>query len=228
MALGQGNGAGDGVVVSQAAHADFLREPRLRPTALLALIAYQLSYILRGFDSHTRRSSSACVRMCWPGWCLRLWINDCLPSSTRVFPPRTPAIHPSQVTTSLETFILRILYAAVWVANGLVCKVLDVVPRHREIVGRILGEDYALALTRLIGIGEIGMAVWILSGVKARWSAWAQIGAVMTMNVIEFFLAPDMLLFGRLNILVALAYCALVARTELSAKPSRDSCHSPS
>jgi uncharacterized membrane protein YphA (DoxX/SURF4 family) len=116
--------------------------------------------------------------------------------------------------------ISRYFFAAVWVVNGLVCKVLDMVPRHREIVARILGEDHALALTRLIGMGEIFMAVWILSGIKARWSAWAQIAAVMTMNVVEFFVVPDMLLFGRLNIVVALAYVGLVARAELLKKPS--------
>jgi len=115
------------------------------------------------------------------------------------------------------------LFTAVWVANGLLCKVLDLVPRHREIVGRILGEDHALALTRAIGIGEIAMAVWILSGIQSRWSAWAQIAAVMTMNVIEFFMVPDLLLFGKINILVALAYSGWVAHTGLFAKPHNDS-----
>lgn len=124
--------------------------------------------------------------------------------------------------------IPKYIFAAVWVANGLVCKVLDIVPRHREIVARILGEDHALALTRLIGVGEIGIAVWILSDIKARWSAWAQIAAVMTMNVIEFFLVPDLLLFGKLNFLVALAYVALVARAELFAKATPESCQSRS
>jgi uncharacterized membrane protein YphA (DoxX/SURF4 family) len=128
----------------------------------------------------------------------------------------------------VKASILRFFFAAVWVVNGLICKVLDVVARHREIVGRILGEDHALALTRLIGMGEICMAVWILSGIKSRWSAWAQITAVMTMNVIEFFMVPDMLLFGKLNIVVALAYSALVARTEFFANPSSESCQSRS
>jgi uncharacterized membrane protein YphA (DoxX/SURF4 family) len=118
----------------------------------------------------------------------------------------------------LKTLIPRYFFAAVWVVNGLICKVLDLVPRHREIVSRILGEDHSLVLTRLIGIGEIGMAVWILTGIKSRWSAWAQISAVMTMNVIEFFMVPDMLLFGKLNILVALVYVGLVFRAEVCAK----------
>jgi len=128
----------------------------------------------------------------------------------------------------MKTRIASCFFAAVWLVNGLICKVLDVVPRHREIVGRILGEDHALALTRLIGIGEIGMAVWIVSGMKSKWSAWAQIAAVMTMNVIEFFLVPDLLLFGKLNFLVALAYVAVVARAELFAKATPESCQSRS
>jgi hypothetical protein len=40
------------------------------------------------------------------------------------------------------------------------------------------------------------------------------------MNLIEFTLAPDLLLFGRLNLLVALAYCALVAAVELRRRPA--------
>ena len=113
--------------------------------------------------------------------------------------------------------ILRFLFAAVWLVNGLFCKVLDWVPRHRQIVARILGEDHALLLTRLIGVGEIGMAVWVLSGLRPKWSAAAQIGAVATMNVIEFFLAPDLLLFGKLNSLVALCYVTIVAWAEFVA-----------
>ena len=112
--------------------------------------------------------------------------------------------------------------------NGLCCKVLDLVPRHREIVARILGQDHAMILTKFIGASEICMAAWILSGIKLRWSAWAQISAVLSMNVIEFFLAPDLLLFGRFNFLVALGYAGLVAYTGLSEKTSALPCHSRS
>lgn len=104
-----------------------------------------------------------------------------------------------------------ILFALVWFVNGLGCKLLDLVPRHRAIVGRILGEDHALAFTRAIGLGEIVIGLWVLSRWRWRWSATAQILAVVTMNVIEFRLAPDLLLFGHWNALVALAYVSLVA-----------------
>jgi len=116
--------------------------------------------------------------------------------------------------------IFSLLFTLVWFVNGLLCKVLDLVPRHREIVGRILGEDHALALTRLIGVSEILMAVWILSQWKWRWAATAQIIAVLTMNIIEFCLVPDLLLFGRWNALVALAYAAIVAYAGFIHSPS--------
>jgi uncharacterized membrane protein YphA (DoxX/SURF4 family) len=105
----------------------------------------------------------------------------------------------------------RLLFAAVWLVNGVWCKILDNVPRHREIVARILGEEHSLLLTRMIGVGEVVMAAWILSGIRWKWSCAAQIAAVLMMNIIEFLVVPDMLLFGRFNSLVALAYISLVA-----------------
>jgi hypothetical protein len=106
---------------------------------------------------------------------------------------------------------LRLSFGAVWLVNGVWCKLLDGVQRHREIVARILGDEHSLGLTRLIGAGEVLVAAWILSGIRWRWSCAFQILLVATMNAIEFLLAPDLLLFGRLNSLVALAYCVLVA-----------------
>lgn len=105
----------------------------------------------------------------------------------------------------------RILFATVWLVNGVWCKIMDGVPRHREIVARILGEEHSLFLTRMIGVGEVLMAAWILSGIRWKWSCAAQIAAVMLMNVIEFIVVPDMLLFGRFNSLAALAYIMVVA-----------------
>jgi uncharacterized membrane protein YphA (DoxX/SURF4 family) len=122
--------------------------------------------------------------------------------------------------TSAARLLARGFFAAVWVVNGLWAKLLDGVPRHREIVARILGDDHSLLLTRLIGAGEILFALWILSGLAPRWSALAQIAIVLLMNLIEFTLAPDLLLFGRANLLVALAYVALVAVVELRRAPS--------
>lgn len=114
----------------------------------------------------------------------------------------------------LTKTIFTVLFALVWLVNGLYCKVLDAVPRHRQIVARILGEPQAAMLTTLIGLAEIGMAVWILSGIRPRWCAWCQIVIVLIMNLIEFMLVPDLLLFGRANLLVASFFVVVVYLAE--------------
>ena len=88
-------------------------------------------------------------------------------------------------------------------ANGLFCKVLNLVPRHEKIVARILGGDYSRPLTILIGFSEIMMAIWILSGYKTKLNAMVQIIIVASMNTLEFMLAPDLLLWGKFNSLFA-------------------------
>jgi hypothetical protein len=105
---------------------------------------------------------------------------------------------------------LTYLIALVWLANGLLCKVLGLVPRHAAIVARILGPAHAGLLTRLIGLAEIGMAAWMLSGIKRRWCVLAQMGLVAVMNTLEYFLAPDLLLWGHTNALFAGLFIVLL------------------
>ena len=105
---------------------------------------------------------------------------------------------------------IRYLIALVWLANGLLCKILTLVPRHEAIVARILGPTYAGPLTRLIGLAEIGMAVWVLSGLHPRWCARAQIALIFSMNVLEAWLAPDLLMWGRANTVFAGLFCLLI------------------
>ncbi|MFY0254794.1 DoxX-like family protein [Chitinophaga sp. 30R24] len=102
------------------------------------------------------------------------------------------------------------MIALVWFVNGFICKVMNKVPRHQQIVSRILGEVHATLLTRIIGWLEIGMAVWILSGIKPSWCALLQILLIGVMNVIEFILAADLLLFGRVNIIFAVIFMAVI------------------
>ena len=106
--------------------------------------------------------------------------------------------------------ILTFCIAAVWLANGLFCKVLNFVPRHQEIVARILGNEYAFLLTKAIGFSEILMCIWILSGIKKRFCAITQITIVLTMNLIEFIFAKDLLLFGKMNALFAVLFVGVV------------------
>ena len=115
--------------------------------------------------------------------------------------------------------VLNCLIAAVWLANGLFCKVLNLVPRHQEIVARILGSDHAELLTKMIGFAEIAMAVWVVSGYRSRVNAIMQVMIIGAMNLMEFFLVPDLLLWGRFNLLFAFLFILLIGYNEYYLKP---------
>ena len=106
--------------------------------------------------------------------------------------------------------ILQYAIAAVWLANGLWCKVLDGVPRHRQIVARILGDGHAGLITKVIGGAEVGMAMWVCSSIQPKVCAAVQMTLVMAMNIIEFFKAKDLLLFGRINLVVAILFTVVI------------------
>ena len=105
---------------------------------------------------------------------------------------------------------LRWALAAIWLVNGLFCKVLALVPRHEQIVAEVLGPIYASSLTTAIGFAEIAMAAWILSDWRYRLCAMLQITVILVMNAIEFVVAPHLLLWGRINALFALMLVVVI------------------
>jgi hypothetical protein len=119
--------------------------------------------------------------------------------------------------------ILTIGISLVWLINGLFCKVLNLVPRHQLIVSRILGEEHAAIITKMIGVSEILMFIWIISGIKPRLCAVTQILIIATMNTIEYILAPDLLLFGRANSILALTLLAAIGINEFILRKPADS-----
>lgn len=100
--------------------------------------------------------------------------------------------------------------AVVWVANGVWCKVLFQVPRHAQIVARVVGDEVAPSLTVAIGLAEVAVAVWVISGRLRALCAATQIAVVLAMNVIEQVIAADLLLWGRFNLLWATLFCVVV------------------
>lgn len=118
---------------------------------------------------------------------------------------------------------LRIFFGGVWFVNGLYCKVLGMVPRHGEIVAKILGEDWAAWALPAIGVGEMVLALLVWSGFRPKLLAAAQIALVLAMNVMESFLAPELLLWGRWNAAFALAFCVLIFANECTlGKPTEE------
>lgn len=109
--------------------------------------------------------------------------------------------------------ILITSIALVWVINGLLCKILNLVPRHQEIVSIILSKDYSNAITNTIGGMEIILAIWIISDYKSKTHAKLQIVIVLLMNIIEFFAVSDLLLWGKFNIIFALVFVSIIHYT---------------
>ncbi|WAC03617.1 DoxX-like family protein [Lacinutrix neustonica] len=123
-------------------------------------------------------------------------------------------MRPSKTHNIINTGI-----AAVWLINGLFCKVLHWSPRHEAIVNRILHTDYSREITIIIGVSEIVMALWIVSRYQSKWNAIAQIIIVASMNILEFLLASDLLLWGKLNAVFALLFIIIVYFNNLHNRP---------
>jgi len=106
--------------------------------------------------------------------------------------------------------ILSFCIAAVWIVNGLFCKLLNFVPRHELIVAKIMGTEYSRSLTIIIGCFEILMSIWILSNLRSKLNAVIQILAIAVMNILELIMAPGLLLWGKVNGIFALALILVI------------------
>ncbi len=106
--------------------------------------------------------------------------------------------------------LFPLLLAAVWLMNGLYCKVLGHVPRHEQIVANILGDAYSREITFFIGLGEIVIAFCIIGNLFPRLCSAFQILMVTAMNILEFFVTPDLLLWGRFNAVFAGLFILMV------------------
>lgn len=103
-----------------------------------------------------------------------------------------------------------ILIGSVWIFHGLYSKILDGIPRHRLIVGRILGEGIAGPATLVIGTMEILLALWAFSGRYRRPCALVQTMALVSMNTLEIYLAEDLLISAMGMVVLNLAFVSLI------------------
>lgn len=94
------------------------------------------------------------------------------------------------------------------------CKVLNFVPRHEAIVAEILGTSFSRTIIVFIGLAGLVMAVWVLSNYRSRLNAITQIAIVGAMNILEFVLVPELLLWGRINALFAFLFIGLIYYNE--------------
>jgi hypothetical protein len=107
--------------------------------------------------------------------------------------------------------------ALVWLVFGLVFKALDVVPRHRKIVARVVGERLSRPVVLLVALGETSIGLWMLSGMFLPLCVALQTAVIATMNVLELRFARDLLLSPRLMlcanaVLLAVGWYVALAR----------------
>lgn len=87
-------------------------------------------------------------------------------------------------------------------------------PRHNEIVGKILNVSNSQNITYGIGALEVLMVVWILSKKYRKLNAVTQIAVVLIMNIIEFIKVPELLLWGKWNLLIAILFAIAIYLVE--------------
>jgi uncharacterized protein YqjF (DUF2071 family) len=101
--------------------------------------------------------------------------------------------------------------AAVWLVHGLFNKLLAGSPRHLAIVqsvpglGGVTGERVLTA----VGVAEVAIALWVLSGWRPRLCAATQTLALLSMNLVELTYARPLLLWPAGLIPLNLAFLAL-------------------
>jgi len=106
--------------------------------------------------------------------------------------------------------VAQIVIGSVWVFHGVYSKILNGIPRHRLIVGKILGQEIAPIATRIIGALEFLLGVWAFTGWQPVWCAAIQTAAIAAMNSLEILLARELLISAIGMPILNLGFLALV------------------
>lgn len=87
--------------------------------------------------------------------------------------------------------------ASTWLVHGLYNKLLGGSSRHLQIVQSTPGLDGIAGEQALvaIGLGEVALAMWVISGGAPRLCATVQTFALLSCNVVELTFAPHLLLW---------------------------------
>lgn len=106
--------------------------------------------------------------------------------------------------------LTALFIAGVWIFHGLYSKVLNGIPRHKMIVAEILGE--AIADVAVIGIGilEILLGCWVITGLFRRLNATVQTLALVSMNTLEILLARQFLISAGGMVILNFCFLTLV------------------
>lgn len=114
---------------------------------------------------------------------------------------------------------LTALVASVWLFHGLGNKLFGLSPRHLAIVQSVPGLDGARGelLLMLVGIGEVILAAWVISGWLPRVCAAVQTVALLAMNVLELTYAKHLLISPVGLLPINIVFLAIAWRVALRA-----------
>ncbi len=81
--------------------------------------------------------------------------------------------------------LIQASIAAVWLYEGLWCKVLGRMQSQVDVVSAVprLGARFGAPFLRVLGVVEVGLAVWVMSGVAPAACAIVQTGVLILLNV---------------------------------------------
>ena len=81
-------------------------------------------------------------------------------------------------------FIIRLSVAAVWLYEGLWCKILGRVKSQVAVVTAVprLGQRFGLRFLKTLGVVEVALAVWVIIGTAPGMCAVAQTGLLVLLN----------------------------------------------
>jgi hypothetical protein len=109
----------------------------------------------------------------------------------------------------IET-VSQVVIGSVWVFHGCYSKILNGIPRHQMIVGRILGARIAKPATKVIGCLEVILGLWVFTGVARVECALVQTLAIIGMNTVEIIVASDLLISAVGMVALNLGFLALI------------------
>jgi DoxX-like protein len=84
----------------------------------------------------------------------------------------------------LPLWLIHVAVAAVWLYEGLWCKLLNGEPRQLQVVQAVprFGPRIGAAFLKALGIVEVALAIWILSGGAPIFCAVVQTGLLISLN----------------------------------------------
>jgi hypothetical protein len=82
-------------------------------------------------------------------------------------------------------WLIRIAVAGVWLYEGLWCKLLRREPRELDVVQAVprYGPRFGVPFLMTLGLVEVAIALWVLSGAAPFLCALAQTALLVTLNV---------------------------------------------